>query len=139
MITKTKIVVKIKTNNTDHLVKMQYTSRMYRKQSSTWNQKKNESKLSLCTCFFISKSKDVNQMMIHKAHSKCSVNVGYYRYVQCILLIVEICKACFSKFAVTAEKTEIYQIIINSGHFWGPFFFYVINFCGGWISQGFIF
>lgn len=136
MITKTKNV-KIKTNNTDHLVKMQYTSRTYRKQSFTWNQKK-ESKLSLCTCFFISKSKDMNQMIIHKAHSKCSVNVGYYQYVQCILLIVEICKAHFSKSAVTAGKTRYTRLLLTAGIFGGLFLCY-INFCGGWISQGFIF
>ena len=43
-------------------------------------------------------------MIKSMVHSKCSINVGYYQYVQCILLIVEICKVHFSKSAVIAEK-----------------------------------
>lgn len=58
-------------------------------------------------------------MMIHKAHSKCSVNAGYYQYVQCILLIVEICKAHFSKSAVTAEKMRYTILLLTVGIFGG--------------------
>lgn len=135
MITKTKIVVKIKTNNTDHLVKMY---RMYRKCiECTENRVLHETRRRMSqNCLFVPVFSSLKARMwikwwFTKHTVKCSVNVGYYQYVQCILLIVEICKARFSKFAVTAEKNKIYQIIINSGHFWGPFFFYVINFCGG--------
>lgn len=115
-----KYFVKIKTNNTDHLVKMQYTSECTENRVLHETRKKNESKLSLCTCLFISKSKDVNQMMIHKAHSKCSVSAVIISS-QCILLIVEICSP-FQSLQSQQKKWDIYQII-NNGHFWWPFFF----------------
>ena len=41
------------------------------------------------------------------AHSKCSVNVCYYQYVQCILLIELICKAHFSNLQSQQEKRDI--------------------------------